>query len=177
MSKSKKIVPIAGVVLAIVVIAVVISCMVIYINADAIRFDYVDCNVYVADGSVYPEENGYSIRYPFFGNSAMLGEFGASYGFPLGAGEKNVEVYQTVNDPIYVWARVTVAKYENRVNIGYTVENDGRTLTVELSGTANDGENTVPVEKVFVFDIENASPDNLPVWTNRTETDDEFYFV
>lgn len=164
MSKTVKILLI---VLMAIVISGAIAFTVFYVNVNAVRFDYVNRNVYV----------DCDIEIPFFGNKLMLEESGGVYSPPLGMGVKNIEVYSAVNSPIYAFAFTMVCQYgESNVHIvDYEVENDGKTLSVKLSGTIENGGETVPIEKLFVFNIENASPDNLPTWTNRTEADNEFY--
>ena len=157
--------------LAALVLAGAIGFMILYFNVNAIRFDYVEA------GWHSPSTNS-NVVYPFFGNKLMLGESGPVYGPPLGLGMKNIRVYLAVNDPISTYTHWISRQYEGGVQItDYIVENDGKTLTVKLSGTANNGGETIPIEKVFIFDIENASFDNLPTWTNRTEADNEFYPV
>ena len=155
--------------LAALVLAGAIGFMILYFNVNAIRFDYVKAGMGV------PSTNSHVV-YPFFGNKLMLGESGAMYSPPLGLGMKNIRVYLAVNDPISTYTHWIIRQYEGGVQItDYIVENDGKTLTVKLSGTANNGGETIPIEKVFIFDIENASLDNLPTWTNRTEADNDYF--
>ncbi|MCH5209170.1 MAG: hypothetical protein J1F04_09810 [Oscillospiraceae bacterium] len=143
--------------------------LILYINVNAIRFDYVDGGY----NRVGKDDN---IVTPFFGNKLMLNDGGGNiYGPPLGLGMKTIDVYMTVNDPISAYAFWMMRRYENGVQISYEVENDGKTLTVKLSGTGDNGEKTEQFEKLFIFDIEKASLKNLPTWTNRTEADNEFY--
>lgn len=52
---------------------------------------------------------------------------------------------------------------------------DSKSINVLLEGNAvNDKGESVSLEKKFVFDIENASPDKLPIWVNENETVGEF---
>lgn len=165
MKKTAKILLIA---LAVTVLIGAIAFTVLYINVNAIRFDYVD-------SSFRRLNNNDNIAIPFFGNKLMLGNSGSVYGPPLGLGMKNVDIYMTVNNTISAYAHWVARQYENGVQISYEVEDDGKTLTVKLFGTGDNGEGTEPIEKVFVFDIEDVSLDNLPTWTNRTEADKEYY--
>lgn len=165
MKKTAKILLIA---LASLVLIGAIAFVILYINVNAIRFDYVD------RGSNRLNVND-SITIPFFGNKLILGDYGSVYGPPLGLGMKNIDVYMSVNDPIGAYTFWLQTQYKNGVHIRYEVENDGKNLTVKLTGSGDNGEKTEPIEKVFVFDIENASLDNLPTWTNRTEADNEYY--
>ena len=165
MKKTAKILLIA---LASLVLIGAIAFTVLYINVNAIRFDYVDGGF----NRVGVNDN---ITIPFFGNKLMLTDGGNVYGPPLGLGMKNIDIYMAVNSPISAYAQWTASQYENGVQINYEVENDGKTLTVKLFGSGDNGEKTEPIEKVFVFDIENVSLDNYPTWTNRTEADNEYY--
>lgn len=165
MKKTAKILLIA---LASLVLIGAIAFVILYINVNAIRFDYVD------RGSNRHNVND-SITIPFFGNKLILGDYGSVYSPPLGLGTKTIDVYMSVNDPIGAYTFWLKTKYENGVHIRYEVENDGKTLTVKLFGSGDNGEKTEPIEKVFVFDIENVSLDNYPTWTNRTEADNEYY--
>lgn len=176
MKAIKKPVKIILIVLASLVVLMTLGYAILYLNVNAVRFDYVSDSIYSGANVDINElqSSGYSIEFPFFANKMLLSN-GALYTLPFGIRNNNLKVYSSINNPIKDWAAMTAHKYDNRVHIGYEVENDGKTLSVKLKGTAENGEETVPVEKLFVFNIENASPDNLPAWTNYTETDNEFY--
>ena len=165
MKKTAKILLIA---LASLVLIGAIGFMIFCINVNAVRFDYVD------SGFSRLNVND-SVTIPFFGNKLILGDYGRMYSPPLGMGMKNIDIYMAVNDPISAYVQWTASQYENGIHISYEVENDGKTLTVKLFGSGDNGEKTEPIEKLFVFDIENASLDNYPTWTNRTEEDNEYY--
>ncbi|MCM1298701.1 MAG: hypothetical protein NC203_07155 [Firmicutes bacterium] len=152
----------------------------IYLYSEAVIFDHRDCNTV---RSFVPYREGYSVKYPRFGNPMMIGidvdengTTGRIYSLTLGkGGMKNVPVYDALNGPLCLWVDYIAAKYENRVDIDYTLEQDSRTVTVNLTVSAEDGDgNTVPVRQEFVFDIENASPNNLPEWVNQGSVTDEF---
>ena len=137
-----------------------------FVNVNAIRFDTVSQRRY--------SDNSYFLL-PVFGNKLMLEE-GGVYSSLFNLGMKNLDVYDEVNAPIQLYSVIISTKYDSVQLTDYSVINEGgKTLTVTLMGTADDGGETVPIEKVFVFDIENASLDKLPTWTNRTEEDDEVY--
>lgn len=154
------------IVLAAIVMVGAIGFTILYVNVNAVRFDYVSLN--------FSAGNSY-IEIPVFGNKLTL-ESGGTYVFPFGLGVKNLDVYDAVNAPIHLFSLKTASQYENGVHItDYEVENDGKLLSIKISGTAQNGGETIPIEKLFVFNIENASPDNLPKWTNRTEADYEYY--
>lgn len=165
MKKTAKILLIA---LASLVLIGAIAFTVFYINVNAIRFDYVD------SGFSRLNTND-SVTLPFFGNKLILCDYGRMYSPPLGLGMKTIDVYMAVNSPISAYTFWLQTQYENGVHIKYEVENDGKTLTVKLFGSGDNGEKTEPIEKVFIFDIENASLDHYPTWTNRTEADNEYY--
>lgn len=157
-------------VLAAIIVLCATGFMLFYFHASAIRFDYCDSNLQIVSDDYEQDEwlseNGYNMIFPFFGNSVNLGEYGQSKSYPFGIGEANEPVYSAVNGPIYEYAMQMVYDYENRVKINYTVtETDGR-LRVVLSGKAYpesiDGD-AVDIEKTFVFDVENASLEKLPV--------------
>ena len=164
MNKTAKILVIA---LAAIVLAGAVTFAVLYVNYNAISFDYVSRQS--NSGNSY-------LNIPVFGNKLMLSE-GGDFSAPFDLGMKNLDVYDAVNSPIYAYAVFMTGKYKDGVQLtDYEVNNDGgKTLTVTLKGTADNGGKTVKIEKVFIFDIENASLDNLPTWTNRTEDDKEFY--
>lgn len=162
MNKTAKILLIA---LASFVLVGAVAFAIYYININTISFDHVSWKIY--------SDHAYT-NIPYFGNKLMLGETGGAYNPPLGLGLKNEDVYAAVNYPIHLFSSIITTKYDRVDLTDYEVRNDeGKTLTVKLIGTANDGGETIPIEKVFVFNIENASLDNLPTWTNITEEDDE----
>lgn len=153
-----------------VLIAGAIASLCFYFYASEIRFDHCDADVYVDSADLDTlRESGCQMIYPFFGNSVSLTR-GRHYSYPLGIGKGNETVYSTVNSVIHSWAEETVTTYQNRVNVGYSVQNDGKTLTVAFGGSVYpygiDSE-AVPIEKTFVFDIENAGVDNLPKLINE----------
>lgn len=164
MKKSAKIILIA---LVAIVLAGAIGFMILYIKCNEIRFDY---------APVHWRTGVSEMELPFFGNKMLVGDEGGGYASPFELGLKNIPVYDAVNDPILQYSLWTAKQYENGIQItNYEVENDGKTLTVKLIGTGDNGEGAEPIEKVFVFDIENASLDNLPTWTNLSEADNGYY--
>lgn len=164
---------------------------VVYFYGNAVIFDYTD-NIQCASRLVMPDydprADGYLMKYPHFANTLFLqgqsqdengkiiSTAGISlvvYGGPSGVDYKKVYIYEAVNEPIRSWVFVISAKYHDRVNVDYTVENNGKTLTVLFKGTAEQDGEKIPIEQKFVFDIENADVDNLPKWVNEDEMSDD----
>ena len=145
----------------------------IYLYSEAVIFDHRDSSE--VHSTISPAE-GFSVKYPFFANPmALCGSDGRSYPLTLlNGGEKNIEVYEAVNAPVYIWVDYLYNRYRGRVNLDYSLEQDGKTITVSMSGNVYEGENSIPVEQKFVFDIENADSDQLPKWINEEETDEEY---
>lgn len=167
----KKTLKISLVILAALAVAAVLSLGIFYLYAEAVIFDHRDCSVTMS--SVDPAEaEGYSINYPFFTNPVGIDNAaGRIYflGFIVGNDNKNLNVYEAVNAPIYLWVDYLYGKYGGHINLDYTLEQDKKNISVNMSGNLNDGKNDVPIEQKFVFDIENAAPDNLPRWINENE--------
>ncbi len=145
----------------------------IYLYSEAVIFDHRDSSE--VHSTISPAE-GFSVKYPFFANPmALSGSDGRSYTLTLlNGGEKNIEVYEAVNAPVYIWVDYLYNRYRGRVNLDYSLELDGKTITVSMIGNVYEGENSIPVEQKFVFDIENADSDQLPKWINEEETDEEY---
>ncbi len=135
------------------------------------RFDYTSASVYTyTDAPEYDDwlyNNGYKMEYPFFGNSSSLEPYGMVYSYPFGfMGEHNEPIYNAVNAHIYKYACDMTDTYQNMLRVGYKVDisDDESTLTITFSGEVYpDGidKEPLPLEKTFVFDIENASLENL----------------
>ena len=89
-------------------------------------------------------------------------------------GEKNIWVYMAVNDPIFSWIYYLGDRYDGRFTVDYTMEQDSKSISVRLTGTAYDDDGSaVPLDQGFLFNIENASPENLPTWLNEDDLTDE----
>lgn len=161
-SKRGKIVIIA--VVSVVVLAAA-GFLGLYINASAIRFDYYNAHTMVADeNSEALSEQGFGVNYPYFGNKAVM-EDAHVFSFPFGIGEENIPIYQAINTVLDRWALDISREYNNLVKCDYTVENNGKILTVDFDVTAYpDGLDGEPqtIEKTFIFDIENVKADNPP---------------
>lgn len=148
------------------------------IIADSLIYHYVDINAETKYGTTYEVGGiiGKGLKYPFFGNPLTISEKSGKIItiFPFNAGEKNVPVYNAINDPIYIWIDYMKLRYKNNAAVDYTVETDNEQITVNFSGTLTEDGKTVPIEQKFAFGIENASPENLPVWLNREEVSEGF---
>lgn len=146
----------------------VIGYGILYIQVDAIRFDYTSRTM-GGDGT-----GNQTIVTPFFGNSLMIGEGGGYAVYRLEPGVENVPIYEAINGYMSNWSLYITAKYQ-KVDIDYTVDRDGDIITVNLNGSgSNDGEQAVTIKEKFVFDVSNASPENLPRLTNKEEITKEF---
>lgn len=90
----------------------------IYLYSETVRFDHRDCSSVIAL-MVYDEVEGYSVNYPYFGNSLMLsGSDARSYAFIFGSGGKNnIRVYDAVNAPIDTWVDYLASRYKKRINL------------------------------------------------------------
>ena len=168
MKKTKNLLIILSVILALILIAA-ITIGVIYINAAAVRFDHVDCDNIIG----LELKDGSTVNYPFFGNSLMISEGGGSYG---GVGLENIDVYGAVNMPVCAYVEYLARRvFIGGINLDYTVEQSGGILTVNLNaiGTDDSGKD-ISINKKLIFNIENASPENLPVWVNENDSDEEF---
>ena len=145
----------------------------IYLYSEAVIFNHRDSSE--VHSTISPVE-GFSVKYPFFANlMALSGSGGRAYTLTLlNGGEKNTDVYEAVNAPVYIWVDYLYNRYRGRVNLDYSLEQDGKTITVSMSGNVYEDENSIPVEQKFVFDIENADSDQLPKWINEEETDEEY---
>ena len=149
----------------------------LYLYSDMVIFDHRDITDIPFYESIDVPSESYSVNYPWFGNPMMLsGGGGKTFTLTLGSGgEKNLRVYSAVNDPIYIWIHYLGERYDGRVSLDYTMEQDSKTISVHLSGAADDDDgSSVPLEQSFIFNIENASPDNLPKWLNEDDLTDEY---
>ena len=149
----------------------------LYIYSNAVVFSHVDNTASApSDPDIYDDR--YPVRYPWFGNPLMIYEGGGGiYGIVFNdGGEKNIPVYNAVNDPMVLWVDFYLNyKYDRRFTLDYTVEQNSRTISVHLAGTAYETNGAaVPLDQSFIFDIENASPDNLPKWLNEDDMTDEY---
>lgn len=145
-----------------------------YLSADALIYHYVNLSAevtcYASSYDKVGETRGKEIKYPFFGNPLVITEeAGATYGFPFGAGEKNIPVYIAINDPISTWIFYLGDRYKNNAAVDYTVEMDSEYITVNFTGTLTEKDEVIPIEQKFVISIKNASLDNLPTWVNEDE--------
>ena len=164
MTKSKKALKIFIPIIVLLIIGIIAG-ICFYLYASEIRFDYCDAEEYIDSADLDDlKASGCQMIYPFFGNSVSLTS-GRHYSYPLGIGQGNESVYSAANSVIHSWAEKTVTQYQNKVKISYSVNNDGKILTVLMSGDAYPDDITgqsILIEKEFIFNIENAGKDNLP---------------
>ncbi len=118
----KKSIKISLIILSVILALILIAATfigIVYINADAVRFDYVDCNYVV--GLELKDDS--MINYPFFGNSLIINEEeGRVYSPFLGtAGQKSFDVYSAVNTPLCAYVEYLVRReYSGGINLDYT---------------------------------------------------------
>ena len=139
----------------------------LYLYAESVIFDHVDSHNFFSS----------KVNYPWFGNPVMIseGNGGIYSGSIFGGGEKNIRVYNAVNDPIFDWIYYLRERYDGSVTLDYTLEQDSKSISVYFTGTAYDNDGSaVPLDQSFLFDIENAAPDNLPRWLNEDDMTDEY---
>ena len=173
MNKTKKTTVTVISVLLILVLLVLLIFVGLYLYSEAVIFDHRDSSE--IHSAVSPSE-GFSVKYPFFANPmALNGGDGRSYALTLwNGGEKNIDVYEAVNAPIYIWVDYLYNRYLGRVNLDYSLERDEKNITVSMSGNVYEGEKSIPIKQEFVFNIENAGSDKLPAWVNEDEINEEF---
>ena len=150
----------------------------LYLYADSVIFDHRDTSeVPVRVEIDAPSNDEYPVNYPWFGNPLMIpsNESGRIFALILGhGGAKNLDVYDAVNDPIVMWIDYLGERYDRRFTVDYTMEQDSRSISVYFTGSAEDSDgNVIPLDQSFLFDVENASPDNLPKWINEDEQNEE----
>ena len=168
MKKAIKIPLIILSVLLSLVLLFVIGYGIFYMQVDAIRFDYTN-TMMGGDGT-----GNQTVVTPFFGNSLMLNEGGFYKVYRLEPGIKNLPIYDAINGYMSNWSLYITTKYQ-KVDIDYTVDRDGDIITINLNGSgSNDGEQAATIEEKFVFDVSDASPENLPKLTNEDEINKEF---
>lgn len=148
-----------------------------YIYSDSVVFGHRDVSdVPIVSGIDTPVDD-YPVNFPWFGNPLMLiGRTGTGFNIVFeNGGSKNINVYMAVNDPIYMWINYLSHRYDRRFTLDYTMEQNNRSISVHLTGTAYEDDGTaVPLDQSFLFDIEKASPDNLPTWLNDDDLTDEY---
>ena len=148
-----------------------------YLYADSVVFDHRDTSqVPVRVEIDAPSNDEYPVNYPWFGNPLMLlWDSGRGFGLFFGhGGEKNMNVYMAVNDPLVMWIDYLGERYDRRFTLDYTMEQDSKRIAVYFTGTAEDGDgSTVSLDQAFLFDIENAGPEKLPTWLNEEDMSEE----
>lgn len=99
------------------------------------------------------------IKYPGFAN-------GRSGLFAIEIAECYAEVDLSCSD----YAVLIAKKYRNNADLDFTVENDGKLLTIRFTGTGypENGE-PEPLSRTYIFDIEGVGVDKMPKLLNRAE--------
>ena len=149
----------------------------LYLYSDSVVFGHRDTSFVTAHVDIDISAADYHVNYPWFGNPMMMSGSDSyiMYAPFLGSGgEKNIWVYMAVNDPIFSWIYYLGDRYDGRFTVDYTMEQDSKSISVRLTGTAYDDDGSaVPLDQGFLFNIENASPENLPTWLNEDDLTDE----
>ena len=149
----------------------------LYLYADSVVFGHIDTSFVTAHIDIDISAADYPVNYPWFGNPMMMSSIASyrTYSAFLGSGgTKNIWVYMAVNDPIISWIDYLSDRYDGRFTVDYTMEQDSKSISVHLAGTAYDDEDdAVPLDQSFLFNIENASHENLPTWLNEDDLTDE----
>lgn len=150
------------------VLLFIIGYGIFYLQADSVKFDYTTSTMSCDDKC-----GDQRVSTPFFGNS-LINDGGGYKGFLLEPGLKNIPVYDAINSYMLYWQLYVTSRYR-KVSIDYNVDRDGDNIIINLSGNAgNDGGQTAPVKEKFVFNVSNASLENLPRLTNEEELSKEF---
>ncbi|MCH5199657.1 MAG: hypothetical protein J1F60_01765 [Oscillospiraceae bacterium] len=149
----------------------------LYLYSNAVVFGHRDTSEvgsFLTDADALAAD--YPVNYPWFGNPLML-IGGTGRGFAIifrDGGMKNIDVYMAVNDTIVTWIDYLSYRYDRRITLDYTMEQNSKTISVHFTGTAEDNGSIVPIDRSFIYNIENASPDNLPKWLNEDDMTDEY---
>lgn len=132
----------------------------VFVHTCFLEIDPIEGLIVWADGKYEEYEEGerlhdagYRINYPSFRNKTQWNL------------ENDVHVYAVFNNTLESYARDIAKKYQNYAKLDYTVDvKPNETLTVAFTGTGYfyDGRDPVPLEKTFVFDIKDMSPEHLP---------------
>ena len=153
-------------VFAIILVAIIVFVCIYFIFRKTFKFEF-DDNKGVGIWSSYEEADeferlnseGFIISYPSFRNSySHIGILG------YGNQEDNLIVYMDINRQMMGYAMNVSEQYRNYAKLDYTVEvKENETLTVKFFGYGySDDSEPVPLDKTFVYDIKNVSPENPP---------------
>lgn len=99
------------------------------------------------------------IFYPSFDNARQWGYSNALW-----------DSYNEVDGACLNYASLVYKHYNGNADLIFTVENDGKLLTIKFTGTGYP-ENGEPenLDRTYIFDIEGAGADKLPRLVNRAE--------
>ena len=149
----------------------------IYIYSEQVIFDHVDNPNFLGSYNPDIDLEDYPAKLPWFGNPLMIYEGGGGiYAIIFdNGGEKNIPVYMAVNDPMILWGYYLGERYDRRFTLDYTLEQDSKSIVIYFTGTAYEKDGSAAtLDRSFIFDIEGASPDNLPTWVNENDMPDEY---
>ena len=108
------------------------------------------------------EAEGYYIKHP---------EFEDTFSFNY---VEEFDIYLAVNDPLSCYAHDVASTYRNYATLDYTVSLEKNILTVTYTGWGYPADGTGEpqcLDKVYVFDVSNASLDNHPRLVSETAAD------
>lgn len=80
------------------------------------------------------------------------------------------ECYAEVDNACSDYAILIANKYKNNADLDFTVENDGKQLTIRFTGTGypENGE-PEPLSRTYIFDLEGVGANKMPKLLNRAE--------
>lgn len=172
MPKQKKLFLIIGVSLLSAAIIIGTAITVFFIYANQLRFDYTDGVMHgggftgtVGDAdsasNYYSEleKSGYYQKFPVFTSNTSIGD------------SKFFEVYSMINDSFKPYLYEMGAKYDNFVQMDYSVSFDKDrsnkyTLTVSFTGFGYPDEGKgepIKLDRDFVYDITNVNENSMPI--------------
>ena len=99
------------------------------------------------------------VKYPGFAN-------GRAHSFAV----ELEECYAEVDNACIDYGLLIAKKYHNNADLDFTVENDGKLLTIRFTGTGypENGE-PEPLSRTYIFDIDGIGVNKMPRLLNRAE--------
>lgn len=129
-------------------------------------FDHYETKVMATGWTIEEEQEALKksrITYPTFkGNLIVWSLF--DYDIRL------TDCYVEVQSPCYEYAMSVWKKYGENAELNFTLENTGKLLTIEFTGTSYP-ENGEPIDlsRTYIFDIDGAGVNKLPRLVNRAD--------